>query len=155
MSMIKETYDRFIRQIEAEKNIKVGKVTITDDHGIVAIRVLPKLNEIALDFTNSGEQPSEPLPDEEDDIIATPTEDGEGIIIEWGPSYHDDHELVMFSTKQYNVYRSKNGGAFEKVATASNGHTDTPLASGTYQYYVVQVVDGKEGIPSKAVTVIL
>lgn len=146
--MIKELYNRLKAEIEKEKGISIGRITLTDDYGIVSIRVIPKTTEININFTDAGE----PVP-EEDDVVTTPTDEGDGIIIEWGTT--GDAFVLAFNVNNYNVYRSKDGGAYEKVATTSeNTYIDRPLESGTYSYYVVAVNDkGEEVVPSAKSTI--
>jgi len=147
--MIKELYDRLKVEIEKEKGISVGRLTLTDDNGIVSIRVIPKITEISINFTDAGN----PVPEEDDEVVTTPTDEGDGIIIEWGTT--GDAFVLAFNVNNYNVYRSKDGGAYEKVATTSEKtYIDRPLESGTYSYYVVAVNDkGEEGVPSAKSTI--
>lgn len=160
---IKNCYDQLIKEIERTKNIKVGRLTLTDDNGIVSMRIIPKIQEIDLQFTNSGEYdpvvptpptpptPSEPEPnepDDEDDIIVIPTDGGDGLIIEWGPKgevINDD--VIFFSTTEFEIYRDN-----QLVATATSPYTDSPLDPGTYTYHVVNKTTGKA---SKSVTITL
>lgn len=152
--MIKELYDRFKAEIETQKGVKIAKLTVSDDAGMVAIRVIPALDEIAISFTDSG---AEPPPS---DVVTTPVDTGDGIIIEWGDAGIVDEGMVLnlaTASTSYNVYRK---GPLdtnfilvgEKVLATF--FTDKPLPAGTYQYYVVGVNhEGKEGIPSKVSTV--
>ena len=160
---IKSAYDQLIREIERTKNIKVGKLTLTDDNGIVSMRIIPKIQNIDLQFTNSGEYDPEPVvptppeptepeptePDEEDDIIVIPTDGGDGLIIEWGPTdgVINEDDVIFFSTTKFEIYRDN-----QLIATATSPYTDSPLAPGTYTYHVVNKTTGKA---SKSVTITL
>lgn len=143
MSQIQEMYNRFRTQIEDEHGIKISRLEVTDNNGVVTIKVVPKLEEKQITFATADGGGQEP-----DDIIV---DDGDGdgvIIIDWGTI------VGGFSIKNnapVNVYRSDNGTIFSKINSepVMLPYTDTVPASGEYWYYVVPVVNGKEGIPSK------
>lgn len=150
--MIKDLYDRLRAEIEAQKGIKVGKLTLTDDAGVVAIKVIPALQEIDINFTDSG---AEPPPS---DIVTSPVDTGDGIIIEWGDAGIVDEGLVLsLASASYNVYRKGPLDEIYKLVgekVSVKTYKDSPLSQGTYSYYVVGVdANGKEGIPSKISTI--
>lgn len=169
MAIVKAMYKRFIEELESQVGFKVGKLTLTDDNGSVSMRVTPKLAEVEVSFTDAGNIATPPPtgggteePPGGGEVITIPTDDG-GIIVIWGeepeaPVGGGDGGVVVLSINSLpvNVYRSKNGGVFSKVASniVATRYTDTPLTAGTYQYYIVTVdANGKEGIPSKVSTI--
>lgn len=143
---LKELYDRFKAEIEAEKNVVIERLELVDDDGYVTIKVTPKIQQININFAHAGESIDEGI----EDVEINPTEDGGGIIIEWGESDSGGLSVLDTSTK-YRIYRSVDGGKFEQIAeTSSNRYEDSPLEHGkTYEYYVVPVINDKEGVPSK------
>lgn len=143
---LKELYDRFKAEIEAEQNVVIERLELVDNDGYVTVKVTPKIQQININFAHAGE----PIDEGIEDVEINPTEDGDGIIIEWGESNSEGISVLNMSTK-YRIYRNVDGGKFEQIAeTSSNRYEDSPLEQGKiYEYYVVTVINGKEGIPSK------
>lgn len=151
--MIQELYDRLKAEIEAQKGVKISRMEVVDDHGVVTITVYPKIENVLINFAESGDMTEPPL-----DPEAGPTDEGDGIIIEWGDDPEDGQSSgeSLLDASAYNLYRSTDNVHFTKIGTTiSPFYTDRPLQPGTYYYYVVPVYDNKEGIPSNVVSVTL